>query len=62
MYIFNCTKNPPYFKFNTYGFWTLTYIIIAGKIRLVSRHHSQWIFTRATKEEEAEEAAAAATK
>ena len=33
-----------------------------GKIRLVSRHHSQWIFTRATKEEEAEEAAAAATK
>ncbi|XP_071175665.1 small ribosomal subunit protein eS25-like [Mytilus edulis] len=33
-----------------------------GKIRMVSKHHSQWIFTRSTTAEEAEEAASAAAE
>ncbi|CAG2203526.1 unnamed protein product [Mytilus edulis] len=32
------------------------------KIRMVSKHHSQWIFTRSTTAEEAEEAASAAAE
>lgn len=40
----------------------LSFYSISGKIRMVSKHHSQWIFTRSTTAEEAEEAASAAAE